>query len=82
MALNLNCIDIDLNLPATCIIDTDSGPVIRCWVPYMGWYYAKVTKEATHNETVEVSSNMPAMTVYEPSIPCDPSPLKTLIDVL
>lgn len=72
MALNLNCIDIDLNKPHTCVIDTDLGPVIRCWVPYMGWYYAKTVINGPSE--VDIS--------YEPSAPCDPSPLKTLIDVL
>lgn len=73
MALNLNCIDFDLNKPATCVIDTDTGPVIRFWVPYMGWYYAKaVLPENSVGGTPE----------YTPSFPCDPTPLKTLIDIL
>lgn len=72
MALNLNCIDIDLNLPATCIIDTALGPVIRCWVPYMGWYYTKVVLPETSDGKPE----------YTPAAPCDPSPLLTLIDVI
>lgn len=72
MALNLNCIEIDLNKPATCVIDTNLGPVIRCWVPYMGWYYAKAVLDVARDGHIE----------YKPSAPCDPSPLTTLIDVL
>lgn len=72
MALNLNCIDLDLNKPHTCVIDTDTGPVIRCWVPYMGWYYAKTNPEQPEGYEPK----------YLPSYPCDPTPLKTLIDVL
>lgn len=71
MALNLNCIELDLNQPATVVVDTALGPVIRCWVPYMGWYYAKINPEATNKGSQ-----------YIPSAPCDPTPLLTLIDVL
>lgn len=78
MALNLNHIKIDLNLPAVCIIDTALGPVIRCWVPYMGWFYAKINPEYK-----ETSVTNPLVTPkYIPAGPCDPSPLLTLIDVL
>ena len=66
MALNLNCIEIDLNKPHTLIVDTALGPVIRCWVPYMGWYYAKSNEDGT----------------YSPGAPCDPTPLTKLLDVL
>lgn len=79
MALNLNCIEIDLNKPHTCVIDTDTGPVIRCWVPYMGWYYAKTHPDYKGEPEGPAEENLPK---YLPSYPCDPSPLKTLIDVL
>lgn len=71
MALNLNCIELNLNEPATVVVDTNLGPVIRCWVPYMGWYYAKLNPEATCKGDQ-----------YIPSAPCDPTPLLTLIGVL
>lgn len=78
MALNLNCINLNLNLPATCIIDTDAGPVIRCWVPYMGWYFPKLNPEFKEPST----SNPLYVDKYIPAYPCDPASLKTLIDVI
>lgn len=46
------------------IINTDKGPVIRVWVPMMGWHYAKPLVEG---EFIQVGA------------PCDPTPLQFII---